>query len=31
MDFIDLNKASPKDPFPTPRIDQLVYATIGHP
>ena len=25
------NKACPKDPFPMPRIDQLVDATVGHP
>ena len=31
MDFTGLNKACPKDPFPMPRIDQLVDATIGHP
>ena len=31
VDFTDLNKACPKDPFPMPRIDQLVDATIGHP
>ena len=31
MDFTDLNKACPKDPFPLPRIDQLVDATVGHP
>ena len=31
VDFIDLNKACPKDPFPMPRINQLVNATIGHP
>ena len=31
VDFIDLNKACPKDPFPMPRIDQLVNATVGHP
>ena len=30
MDFTDLNKAYPKDPFPIPRIDQLVDATVGH-
>ena len=30
VDFTDLNKASPKDSFPIPRIDQLVDATIGH-
>ena len=27
----DLNRAYPKDPFPMPRIDQLVDATVGHP
>ena len=31
VDFTDLNKACPKDPFPLPRIDRLVDATIGHP
>ena len=31
MDFIDLNKACPKDPFSLSRIDQLVDATVGHP
>ena len=31
VDFTDLNKACPKEPFPLPRIDQLVDATIGHP
>ena len=31
IDFTDLNKTCPKDPFPLPRIDQLVDATIGHP
>ena len=31
MDFTDLNKACPKDPFSMPRIDQLVDATVGHP
>ena len=31
VDFTDLNKACPKDPFPMPRIDQLVDATIGYP
>ena len=30
MDFTDLNKTCPKDPFPLPRIDQLVDATVGH-
>ena len=31
VDFTDLNKACPKDPFPRPRIDQLVDAMVGHP
>ena len=31
VDFTDLNKACPNDPFPMPRIDQLVDATVGHP
>ena len=31
VDFTDLNKACPKDPFPMPRINQLVDATAGHP
>ena len=31
MDFTDLNKACPKNPFPLPRIDQLVDATVGYP
>ena len=31
VDFTDLNKICPKDPFPMPKIDQLVDATIGHP
>ena len=31
VDFADLNKACPKDPFPMPKIDQLVDATVGHP
>jgi len=31
VDFTDLNKAYPKDPFPLPRIDQLMDATVGHP
>ena len=31
VDFMDLNKACPKDPFPMPKIDQLVDAPIGHP
>ena len=31
MDFTNLNKACLKDPFPMPRIDQLVDTIIGHP
>ena len=31
MHFTNLNKACSKDPFPIPRIDQLVDATMGHP
>ena len=31
VDFTDLNKACPKDPFPLPQIDQLVDAMVGHP
>ena len=31
VDFTDLNKACPKDPFSIPRIDQLVDTTFGHP
>ena len=30
VDFTDLNKACPKDPFPMSWIDQLVDATIGY-
>ena len=30
VDFTDLNKACPKDPFPIPWIDQLVDAMVGH-
>ena len=30
MDFMNLNKASPKDSFSLPRIDQLVDSTDGH-
>ncbi|KAI5354414.1 hypothetical protein L3X38_007309 [Prunus dulcis] len=30
QDYIDLNKACPKDSFSLPRIDQLVDATAGH-
>ena len=31
VDFTDLNKTCPRDPFLIPQIDQLVDATIGHP
>ena len=31
VDFTNLNKAYPKDPFPMPQIDQLIGATMGHP
>ena len=31
VDFTDLNKACPKDPFSVPWIDPLVDATFGHP
>ena len=30
VDFTDLNKAYPKDPFPIPQIDQLMDATVRH-
>ena len=30
VDFTDLNKACPKDPFLMPRIDRLVDSTVGH-
>ena len=30
VDFMDLNKACPKDNFPLPRIDQLMDSTAGH-
>ena len=30
IDFTDLNKSCPKDPFPLPHIDKLVDATVGH-
>ena len=30
VDFCDLNKASPKDDFPLPRIDMLVDSTARH-
>ena len=31
VDFTDLSKACSKDPFPMPKIDQLVDATVGYP
>ena len=31
VNFTDLNKVCPKDPFPIPQIDQLVDAIAGHP
>jgi hypothetical protein len=27
IDYTSLNKACPKDPFPLPRIDQIVDST----
>ena len=30
MDFTNLNRACPKDPFPMPQINQLSDATVGH-
>ena len=30
MDFIDLNKACPKDSYSLPRIDQLVDSMASH-
>ena len=29
VDYTGLNKACPKDPFPLPRIDQIVDSTLG--
>ena len=31
VDFTDLNRVCPKDPFPMPKIDQLIDAMYGHP
>ena len=31
VDFTNLNKVCPKDPFPIPRIDHLVDAIVVHP
>ena len=30
VDFTNLNRDYPKDPFPMPKIDRLVDATVGH-
>jgi hypothetical protein len=30
IDYISLNKACPKDPFPLPQIDQIVDSTSGY-
>ena len=30
VDFTNLNKACPKDPFPIPQIDQLMDVTVDH-
>jgi hypothetical protein len=30
VDFTDLNKACPKDSFPLPQMDVLIYSTSGH-
>ena len=29
IDYTDLNKACPRDPFPLPRIDQVIDSTAG--
>jgi hypothetical protein len=29
IDYTSLNKACPKDPFPLPRIDQVIDSTAG--
>ena len=29
IDYTDVNQACPKDPFPMPRIDQIVDSTAG--
>ena len=29
VDYMGLNKACPKDPFPLPRVDQIVDSTSG--
>lgn len=30
VDYTDLNKACPKDPFPLPHVDTMVESTAGH-
>lgn len=30
IDYTSLNKACPKDPFPLPRIDQVIDSTAGY-
>ena len=30
VDYMDLNKPFPKDPFPLPHLDSMVDATAGH-
>ncbi|KAK0574494.1 hypothetical protein LWI29_024540 [Acer saccharum] len=30
VDYIDLNRACPKDSFPLPKIDQLIDSTVGN-
>ena len=30
VDYTDLNKACPKDPYPLPHIDTMVDSTAGH-
>jgi hypothetical protein len=29
VDYTSLNKSCPKDPFPLPRIDQVLHSTAG--
>src|ERR1041384_7083887 len=29
IDYTELNKACPQDPFPQPRIDQIIDPTVG--
>ena len=29
VDYTDLNKHCPKDPFPLPHIDQVIDSTVG--